>query len=116
MPGYPPLARTVRVQGIQTVKVFLSEQATAQTVESGFEARATAMEKAFKDSAEKALKNSRFSKACGGKTITLIRSEVLLGSAGEVYEPRPQECWRGFSKSAELERVQFTASIIRCDS
>jgi len=72
MPDYPPLPRQVRIQGIQTVKVLLSEQATVQTVESSFQARTTAVEKAFKESAEKALKNSRFSKTCGGKTITLV--------------------------------------------
>jgi hypothetical protein len=62
----------VSVQGVQTVKVLLSEQATVQTVESSFQARTASMEKAFRESAEKALKNSRFSKTCGGKTITLV--------------------------------------------
>jgi hypothetical protein len=72
MPDYPPLPRTARIQGIQTVKVLLSEQATAQTVESSLQGRSTGTEKDFKASAEKALKNSRFSKTCGGKTITLV--------------------------------------------
>ncbi len=80
-PDYPPLPLTVRIQVVQTVKVLLSEQATVQTVESSFQARPTAVEKAFngsavekafKESAEKALKNSRFSKICGGQTITLV--------------------------------------------
>ncbi len=34
MPDYPPLPRQARIQGIQTVKVLLSEQAIVQTVES----------------------------------------------------------------------------------
>jgi hypothetical protein len=72
MPDYPPLPRRARIQGIQTVKVLLSEQAIVQTVESSLQGRSTGTEKAFKESAEKALKNSRFSKTCGGKTITLV--------------------------------------------
>jgi len=43
-----------------------------QTVESSFQAKTTWVEKAFKEGAEKALKNSRFSKTCGGQTITLV--------------------------------------------
>jgi hypothetical protein len=81
MPDYPPLPRQAHIQGTQTVKVLLSEQATVQTVESSFQARTaaaekaykgSAVEKAFNGSAEKALKDSRFSKTCGGKTITLV--------------------------------------------
>jgi hypothetical protein len=77
MPEYPPLARIIHLQGIQTVKVLLSKQGTVQTVESNFQARATQartadMDKAFQESAEKALRNSRFSKVCGGKAVTLV--------------------------------------------
>jgi hypothetical protein len=72
MPEYPPLPRSVRFQVVQTVKVLLSEQAAPQTVESSIEGRTPGMEQSFKDSAEKALKNSQFSKSCGGKTITLV--------------------------------------------
>ena len=72
IPDYPPLPRQVRIQGIQTVKVLLSEQATVQSLESSIQVRTAEVEKAFKESAEKTLKNSRFSKTCGGKTITLV--------------------------------------------
>jgi hypothetical protein len=72
MPDYPPLPRTARIAGIQTVKVLLSDQATVRTVESSVRAKSTAVEKGFKESAEKALRNSQFSKTCGGKTITLV--------------------------------------------
>ena len=72
IPDYAPLLRQARIQGINTVKVLLSDQATVQTVESSIQARPAAVEKAFKESAEKAVKNSRFSKTCGGKTITLV--------------------------------------------
>jgi hypothetical protein len=72
MPDYPPLPRAARVQGVQTVKVLLSEQATVQRVESSFQTRSTDVEKAFREHAEKALKNSRFLKTCGGQTITLV--------------------------------------------
>lgn len=72
MPGYPPLARMARITGIQTVKVLLSDQATVQTVESSAQGKTTTAEKDFKESAEKALKNSRFAKTCSGKTITLV--------------------------------------------
>jgi len=72
MPDYPPLPRQARIQGIQTVKVLLTEQATVQSVESSIQVRTTVVERAFKESAEKALKNSQFSQTCGGKTITLV--------------------------------------------
>jgi hypothetical protein len=71
MPDYPPLPRTAGVQATQTVKVLLSDQATVQSIENSFQAKAI-MQKDLKESAEKALKNSRFSKTCGGKTITLV--------------------------------------------
>lgn len=75
MPDYPPLPRQARIQGIQTVKMLLSEQATVRTVESSLQSSSRLLDlakTAFIKSAEKALKNSRFSKACGGKTITLV--------------------------------------------
>ena len=72
MPDYPPLARMVRIQGIQTVKVLLSEDVTVQNIQSNFQAKTKEVENAFKESAEKAIKNSRFLKTCGGQTITLV--------------------------------------------
>jgi hypothetical protein len=72
VPDYPPLPRTARIQVIQTVRVFLSDQATAQTLESSLQGKAANTEKYFTESADKALKNSRFSRTCGGKTITLV--------------------------------------------
>ncbi len=76
MPDYPPLPRVASVQGIQTVKVLLSDLAAAQTVESSLQNNNPRVvdltKKAFAESAEKAVKNSRFSKTCGGKTITLV--------------------------------------------
>jgi hypothetical protein len=72
MPDYPPLPRIVRIQGVQTVRVILSEHATVQSVESSFHAKTPEVEKAFKESADKAVKNSQFSKSCGGKTVTLV--------------------------------------------
>ena len=76
IPDYPPLPRQARVQGIQTVKVLLSDRATAQTVESSLQNSNSRVvdltKKEFTESAEKAVKNSRFSKTCGGKTITLV--------------------------------------------
>jgi hypothetical protein len=72
MPDYPPLPRTAAVQPIQTVKALLSEQATVQIVESSLQPKSTGTDKYFKESGEKALKNSEFSKTCAGKTVTLI--------------------------------------------
>jgi len=72
VPDYPLLPRMASLQATQTVKVLLSEQATVQTIESSPQARTIEVEKAFTGSAEKALKNSRFAKTCGGKTITLV--------------------------------------------
>jgi hypothetical protein len=72
IPDYPPLARQARIQVIQTVKVLLSDQATIQNVEQSLQGKLVKLDGFFKEGAEKALKNSRFSKTCGGKTITLV--------------------------------------------
>ena len=72
VPDYPPLPRQARLQAIQTVKVLLSDQATVQGVDHSLQGKAVNAERLFKKGAEKALKNSRFSKTCGGKTITLV--------------------------------------------
>jgi hypothetical protein len=72
VPDYPPLPRTARIQAIQTVKVLLSDQATIQNIVTSLQGKAIGVEKDFKEGAEKALKNSQFSKTCGGKTITLV--------------------------------------------
>ena len=72
IPDYPPLARTARIQVIQTVKVLLSDQATVQNVEQSLQGKAVIVDRYFQEGAEKALKSSRFSKTCGGKTITLV--------------------------------------------
>jgi hypothetical protein len=72
IPEYPPLPRTASIQAVQTVKVLLSDQATIQNIESTLQGKYPTVEKDFKEGAEKALKNSRFSRTCGGKTVTLI--------------------------------------------
>src|SRR5690348_6272568 len=72
IPDYPPLARAGRFQATQTVKVLLSSQATLQSIELSLQGKAGNLESFFKEGAEKALKNSRFSKACAGKTVTLV--------------------------------------------
>jgi hypothetical protein len=72
IPDYPPLALSAHIQGTQTVKVLVSNQATVQNIESSLQARPSTVEKDFRAGTEKALKNSRFSKTCGGKTITLV--------------------------------------------
>jgi hypothetical protein len=43
-----------------------------------YKERLSALRVSFKEGAEKALKNSRFSKTCGGKTITLVFHYELL--------------------------------------
>lgn len=72
IPDYPPLARMAQIQVIQTVKVLLSDQATVQDVDQSLQGKVVKLDGPFKEGAEKALKNSRFSKSCGGKTITLV--------------------------------------------
>jgi hypothetical protein len=72
IPDYPPLARTANIQVTQTVKVLLSDQATAQNIQHSLQGNPIKFEMLFKEVAEEALKNSRFSKTCGGKTITLV--------------------------------------------
>jgi hypothetical protein len=88
IPDYPPLARTARLQATQTVKVLLSNQATLQSIELSLREKAVNLEKFFKEGAEKALKNSRFSKTCGGKTITLVfHYELSHGDTSLAFEP-----------------------------
>jgi hypothetical protein len=72
IPDYPPLPRQARIQAMQTVKVLLSDHGTVQHIESSLQTKHPTVEKDFTDGAEKALKNSRFSRSCGGKTITLV--------------------------------------------
>jgi hypothetical protein len=72
IPDYPPLARLARIHVIQTVKVFLSDQATIQDVEQSLQGKVVKLDGFFREGAEKAVKNSSFSKTCGGKTITLV--------------------------------------------
>jgi len=72
LPDYPLLPRQAHVEATQTVKVLLSEQATVQSIDHSFQGRAVDLGRLFNAGAEKALRNSRFSKSCGGKTITLV--------------------------------------------
>ena len=72
IPDYPPLPRTASIQAIQTVKVLLSDRATVQSIKSDLLGKVVSVERDFRDAAEKTLKSSRFSKTCGGKTITLV--------------------------------------------
>jgi hypothetical protein len=72
IPDYPPLARQAQIQVIQAVKVLLSDQATVQNVEQTLQGKVVKLDGFFKEGAEKALKSSRFSKTCGGKSVTLV--------------------------------------------
>ncbi len=78
IPDYPPIARQARIQVTQTVNVLLSDQATVQKVEQSLQGQAASpkavnlVDRFFQEGAEKALENSRFSKTCGGRTITLV--------------------------------------------
>jgi hypothetical protein len=72
IPDYPPLPRQARIQTIQTIKVLLSDQATVQSIEQSLQGKVVKLDQLFKEGAERALKNSRFSKTCGGKTIMLV--------------------------------------------
>src|ERR1700685_2193051 len=62
LPNYPPLARTGRFQATQTVKVLLSAKATIRSIELTLQGKAVGLETFFKEGAEKAVKNSRFSR------------------------------------------------------
>jgi hypothetical protein len=93
IPNYPPLARTGRLQATQTVKVLLSGQATLQSIELSLDEKAVNLEIFFKEGAEKAVKNSRFSKTCGGKTITLVfHYELSTDNGSLAFEP-PNHFW-----------------------
>ncbi len=87
IPEYPPLARQARIQAIRTVKVLLSDQATIQNVEQSLQGKVMKFDALFKEGTEKALKNSRFSKTCGGKTITLVFQYELSDDRSFAFEP-----------------------------
>ena len=90
IPQYPPLPRQARITGVQTAKVLLSDQAVVQSVENSFRGISIGPENDFKAAVEKALKNSRFSKTCGGKTITLVFQYAIRQNENEslfVFEP-----------------------------
>lgn len=72
MPEYPELPRAAHIEGVQTVKVLLNDQASVQAIETSFQGNSGNTEEHFAQGAEKAVKNSRFLKACGGKTVTLV--------------------------------------------
>lgn len=96
IPDYPPLARAGRFQGAETVKVVLSDQATVQGIEYIWQRNAVNLESFFKAGAERALKNSRFSKTCSGKTVTLVFHYELLDDDANrslfAFDP-PNQFW-----------------------
>jgi hypothetical protein len=88
IPVYPPGARSFRFWTTLSVKVLLSDQSTLQTIEIVPAEKAANLNKYFKNSAEKALQNSRFSKTCGGKTITLVFHYELSNDNGSfAFDP-----------------------------
>jgi hypothetical protein len=90
IPDYPPLALSGRFQATQTVRVLLSDQATVQSI--SIEDGASQEGVVFKEGTEKAVKNSRFSKTCGGKTITLVFRYELSNDPSFAFEP-PNHFW-----------------------
>ena len=91
IPNYPPLARVARREATQTVKVHLSDQATLQSIEVSLSE--PNLEPLFRGFAEKAIKNSRFSKTCGGKTITLVFHYERTADDGSVAFEPPNHFW-----------------------
>ena len=96
VPDYPPLARQGRFQAVQTVKVLLSDQATVKSIEYILLEKGVGLERLFKEGTDKAIRRSRFSKSCGGKTIMLVFHYELLNddSSGSLFafEP-PNHFW-----------------------
>jgi hypothetical protein len=90
MPEYPQIPSQAGIEGVQTVRLLLSEQAIVQTIESTIQTKFPAFKDAFRESAEKALKNSHFSKSCGGKTITLfLHYELRHDKSESLFAFRP---------------------------
>jgi len=96
IPGYPPLARSAAVQVIQTVKLLLSDQATVQSIEQSLRGQVAKFDPLFKEAAETVLRRSRFSKTCGGRTITLVFHYEIRNDDGRsslfAFEP-PNHFW-----------------------
>lgn len=72
MPEYPPLPRQARVQGKQTVSVVLAERGSVVRINSDFHTPAGRSNTYFNAAAEKAIRTSRFSPNCAGKTVTVV--------------------------------------------
>jgi hypothetical protein len=88
IPDYPPLARTGRIQATQTVKVLLSDQADPKIIEISLPEKSVNLERLFKEGAEKAIRNSRFLRECGGRTITIaFQYELSNGDRSVAFEP-----------------------------
>jgi len=96
IPDYPRLPRQARIQATQTVRVLLSEQGTAERIESSSQGNAVNVDRFFKDGTEKALRNSHYAKSCGGKTITLVFHYELRDDPNRsslfAFEP-PNQFW-----------------------
>ena len=64
MPSYPPLARVANVSGSVTASVVLATDGSVQSKIAGHQL--------FKETVEKAIQSSTFSKTCASKTVTVI--------------------------------------------
>lgn len=94
VPNYPPLPRQARIQGTLTVRVQLSDQGTVKSVESAFKGISGRTNALFEADAEKAMRDSRFSKACTNRRVTLIFHFEFRETEGPLFAfGPPNEFW-----------------------
>ena len=71
IPDYPPVARRPGSRSYRPLRCFSPIKRRAERRPKSAR-KAVRVDRFFREGAEKALKNSRFSETCGGKTITLV--------------------------------------------
>ena len=78
MPVYPPLADAARISGTLKATVTLaSDGSIHQPIITDMETASVTAKRLFHPAVQEALRKSRFSKNCGGKSVTLVFTFVL---------------------------------------
>jgi hypothetical protein len=94
VPNYPALPRQARIQGTLTVEVQLSDRAAVQSVRSTFKGNDGRTNELFAADAERAIRDSRFSRACVGRSVTLIFHYEFRETEGPLFTfAPPNEFW-----------------------
>jgi hypothetical protein len=84
MPVYPILAVQARISAIVTASVKLSVDGAIRGTDLDFKSAVTAAKGVIAPAVEKALRDSSFSRSCGGKTVRVVFNFELAGAADKI--------------------------------